>query len=70
MTTAQIIEIKKRKGTSLPIDFIERFAKEWDAVVSNIKSSGADLSKIHLAEEPINKIIKLPVNSRIKRCHG
>lgn len=46
MTKTQIIAIKKRKGTSLQIDFIERFAKEWDAAVENAKKSGADLSKI------------------------
>lgn len=51
-TTAQIIEIKKRKGTALTIDFIKQFAKEWDAVVTSVKKSGADLSRIFLTEEP------------------
>ncbi len=55
MTKTQIIAIKKRKGTSLQIDFIERFAKEWDAAVENAKKSGADLSKIPLTEEQANR---------------
>ncbi len=51
MTTEQIMAVKKRKGTSLPVDFIERFAKEWDVAIENVRRSGADLSKIFLAEE-------------------
>lgn len=58
MTTDQIIAIKKRKGTTLTIDFIKQFAKEWDAVVEDITKSGADLSKIFIAEEHIRGQIK------------
>ena len=54
MTKAQIIAIKKRKGSSLPVDFIERFASEWDAIVAAVVKSGADLSKIRIIEEPVN----------------
>ncbi len=54
MTTEQIMAIKKRKGASFPLDFIEQFDREWDTVVGSVKKSGADLSKILLTEEPVS----------------
>ncbi len=58
MTTTQIIEIKKRKGTQLAIEWMKQFDKEWDTTVASIKQSGADLSRIILTEEPIRGQIK------------
>ena len=58
MTTTQIREIKRRKGTQLAIEWIKQFEKEWDTTVASIKQSGADLSKIILTEEPIRGQIK------------
>ena len=58
MTTTQIIEIKRRKGTQLAIEWMKQFEKEWNATVASIKQSGADLSKIALVEEQIRGQIK------------
>lgn len=58
MTTTQIREIKRRKGTQLAIEWMKQFEKEWNTTVASIKRSGADLSKIVLVEEPFRGQIK------------
>ena len=58
MTTTQIREIKRRKGTQLNIAWMKQFEKDWNTTIASIKRSGADLSKIALVEEQIRGQIK------------
>ena len=49
LSEARISMIQQFKGAATySIAFIRNFDREWDAVVDNIKNSGADLGKIRI----------------------
>lgn len=45
------MEILKLKGNTISHKFIENYEKEWLEVIERLKRSGADLSRIEIAEK-------------------